>query len=204
VLPLYFSHIFSGFGIVFGGTSSFERQKVYLMVILTAIALIEWIWRYPDIVRSALKKYGLLTFTLLLCPFLTSYWWGGIMDSSYWWGGIEKHHGYILYMSIVTLGVILGTLPAKEKMQYMHISIWSAVIVAIVAISQYLDGSTLQSRYPGRSISTLGNPNYLAGYLLMIIPLIHRVRSPERWMIGTLMSLALIITGSYIGIALLG
>jgi hypothetical protein len=203
-LPLYFSHIFSGFGIVFGGVSSFERQKVYLMVILTAIALIEWIWRYPDAVVWTLRKYGLLTLILLLCPFLAIYWWGGDIDSLYWWGGMEKHHGYILYGAIIILSLILSTIPTKDKIQYLHISIWSTVIVAIVAIYQYIGWGMVSGRYPGRSISTLGNPNYLAGYLILILPLLWRIRSPERWIIGIVIILALITTGSYIGMALLG
>lgn len=108
------------------------------MVILTAIALIEWIWRYPDAVVASLRKYGILVLILLLCPFFAQYWWGDSLDIAYWWGGIEKHHGYILYITIILLTMIVSTASEKDKQQYIQVSIWSGVIVAIVAIYQYI------------------------------------------------------------------
>jgi ABC-type phosphate/phosphonate transport system permease subunit len=53
-----------------------------------------------------------------------------------------------------------------------------------------------------RSISTLGNPNYVAGYLLMIFPFLIaeiRTRSILPFLIVTL---GIIMTGSIIGIVL--
>jgi hypothetical protein len=46
----------------------------------------------------------------------------------------------------------------------------------------------------------MGNPNYLAGYLLIMLPLTGLLRSPERWMLIFFLAVALVTTGSYIGI----
>jgi hypothetical protein len=62
----------------------------------------------------------------------------------------------------------------------------------------------MTTSYLGRAVSTLGNPNYLAGYLLMILPLLTRWRSPERWIAMLVIVFAILTTGSYIAISLLG
>ena len=99
---------------------------------------------------------------------------------------------------------MLCTASEKDRKRYIYISIMSATIVAVWAVFQYFGSWIVSSRYPWRTISTLGNPNYLAGYLLMILPLFQRVRSPEWWIIAWVLVFAILTTGSYIGIGLLG
>ena len=49
-------------------------------------------------------------------------------------------------------------------------------------------------------MSTLGNPNYVAGYLLILIPFVTTLHTPERWIYSGIITLALLSTGSYIGV----
>jgi hypothetical protein len=88
-------------------------------------------------------------------------------------------------------------------------SLIASSLVALFALLEYI-GISLPSSGTGRvtwelgrTISTLGNPNYVAGYLLMHIPLLTYLRSPERYILGWLIILALLTTGSYIGIILM-
>ncbi len=83
--------------------------------------------------------------------------------------------------------------------------------MALIAIGEYMGGvydiygrSEMLSAYPGRSVSTLGNPNYVAGYLLIFLPLFVYIRTPERWVILGLLSIAILTTGSYIAMGLMG
>ena len=57
----------------------------------------------------------------------------------------------------------------------------TASVVAIIAILEYIGVSlflpelSMQSWGVGRSVSTLGNPNYVAGYLVMHLPFLSLI-----------------------------
>lgn len=54
-----------------------------------------------------------------------------------------------------------------------------------------------------RSIATLGNPNYVAGYLLMILPMIlGYVRHFEKYILLVIICFGILATKSVIGISL--
>lgn len=84
-----------------------------------------------------------------------------------------------------------------------------ASTVAIIAILEYIGFSlflpelSMQSWGVGRSVSTLGNPNYVAGYLLMHLPLLSAIRRTNyRTLYRLVLMGGLLTTGSVIGIIL--
>lgn len=183
-LPLYFSHVLAPFGIVFWEGYSFERQKFYLLSLFFIISLIEAaIFHYADILRF-LKKYGYIFLCLAIIPMISTIYYWGTFSVDFWTGSFEKHHGYIFYLCILWYIILVSSSSQKDQEKYLNWSIISACIVSIIAIWEhlgwYLDiysRSEIQSMYPGRSSSTLWNPNYLAGYLIFFIPiLIERIQ----------------------------
>ncbi|MBC7504065.1 hypothetical protein H7169_03765 [Candidatus Gracilibacteria bacterium] len=114
---------------------------------------------------------------------------------------------------------------SREQLRsYINWSIASALLVALIAIGEFLGGvldiygrSEMISIYPGRSSSTLGNPNYVAGYLLPFVPImLEGVWRNQKTLIKNegmnyllrltiilCLLLAVVVTGSYIALLLL-
>ena len=207
-LPLYFSHIFMHFGIVIWEGPSFERQKMYLFILTVFIALIEMILTRYERLIVQVKKYWLILLWLLLLPFVSMFLYGGQIDAYWIRGSFEKFHGYILYVGIIVLGFCLSLLRNNDKRKLVIYSLIPVVIVSVIAI---LEALSFQVFFPPsasvwwegiRAISTLGNPNYLAGYLLLMLPISAYIRFPERFIIAFLILAALVATRSYIGITI--
>ncbi len=208
-IPLYFSHVFSWAGVIIWDSSSFERQKVYLFWILICIALIEVCITKWIKFSSFLKKYGVYVASVILLPILSTYvWWVERSEHFFIWTH-EKHHGYIWFALLATLWAILSFLDSREKKILIRTTIYASIIVALFAILEYALGASVffdhtgeASWWSARSVSTLWNPNYVAGYLLMCLPLFATLRPPERWVYGIVIALAIFTTGSYIALGL--
>lgn len=210
-LPLYFSHVLSPVGVIIWESYSFERYKVYLFLILLIVAYIEVLIRFPERILDTLCRYFSMVATVLLLPVVSALYFTTPLDNDWLFGSYEKHHWYILYFGVISLILLLMVTSREYTRSYLRWSIYAAVIVALVAIWEYIGGiwdiysrHESLSAYPGRSVSTLGNPNYVAWYLLIFLPLCTRLRLSERWIILWLLIIAILTTGSYIGIALLG
>ncbi|MFZ2255631.1 MAG: hypothetical protein WAW59_03270 [Patescibacteria group bacterium] len=108
------------------------------------------------------------------------------MDTYWIRGSYEKFHGYLLYVGILLLGFSLSIVSLRERQRLANISLISASIVSVVAILEAYGFSIFLPTHSGtwgeglRTIATMGNPNYLAGYLLFCLPLVSSVRSPEK------------------------
>lgn len=210
LIPLFFSHIFSSFGIFFMEGSSFERVKVYLFCILIIIAVIETLFfRYEKLMKITKIQYSFF-FLILIFPLLVQLFRGWGMDPDFLWGSHEKHHGYYFFTGLVFLFGIATLLEKREYDRILRISLITASIVACFAVLEYMK---LYSFFPmrlietswegGRANSTLGNPNYVAGYLVMLLPLITLIRKPERYSLLLLLILGILTTQSFIGISIM-
>lgn len=178
-LPLYFSHVLSPFGIVFWDTYSFERQKVYFLLFFLFYVFVEWLFRFPHSIRNTIHKYGYICSILLCIPIISVIFFWKIFDQNFFFGSYEKNHWYLFFVSIIGYAIILISSPKEHLEKYLYWSIISACIVALMAIWEqwwgYFDiyhRSEMPSMYRWRSSSTLWNPNYLAGYLLLFIPIL--------------------------------
>lgn len=184
ILPLYFSHVLSPFGLIFWESYSFERQKIYLLSLFLIICMIEVIVFHRDDIMRFLRKNWYIFLWLSFIPIFSLFYYWGLFNNDFLIGSYEKHHGYIFYLCILLYSIFISSGSQIYIKKYLHWSIVSACIVSIIAIWEQLGGgwdiynhSEMNNMYPGRSLSTLGNPNYLAGYLILFIPiLIERIR----------------------------
>lgn len=210
IIPLFFSHFFSVFGLVIGQGSSFERVKVILFCFLVLLALIDVIlFSYEKLEQISRRKY-LIFFSILLFPLLAHGILGWSFDASFFWWSYEKHHGYFFFSALVLLFGISTLLEKKEYERILKISFFTSLGVAIFALLEYLH---IYSFFPqgvgkiswelGRTISTLGNPNYVAGYLLLHLPFLVLFSSRYRIAFWILLASAILTTGSLIGMALM-
>ena len=228
-IPLYFSHILAPYGIIFpdvyihfvnlfrdtdilfSSSSSFERQKVYLFLILLICSLIEYIFQ----ISFSKKAYSIpsrrkIFFMLFLIGFpILGFFVSSYLSFPDWflWSE-EKKHGYLFFIGLIFFYFLVSERSKTEKDILIQVSIISAVIVSIFALLEYLGLFAFLS-HPStsweswRTISTLWNPNYLAGYILIHFPLLSRMRLPERWIIWSILFLALLSTASFTAIWLL-
>ncbi len=206
-LPLYFSHVFSPFGLIIWDVSSFERQKIYFFVVLILMACVEWCIRFSDLIWNTLKKYGYIFFVAIMLPFFSAMYFQDSIGRDFFIGSHEKNHGYIFYVTCIIFFILLHSTPIEYFKKYFSWSIISAVLVACIAIGEHMGWISdiygrfeMASLYPGRSSSTLGNPNYLAGYLIPFIPiLIANIKKEKHIMqiFFNITALAVIVLGIY-------
>lgn len=105
-------------------------------------------------------------------------YFGWRVDTDFLIWSYEKHHWYIFYFSIINFIFLLAASTSTQlKISFMEY--FSSVLVAWIAIGEHIGWildiygrSEMYSLYDGRSSSTLGNPNYVAGYLLLFIPIV--------------------------------
>jgi hypothetical protein len=181
------------------------------------LILIVWATLESLYVRRKRIKYILSLKNILLFFSISVFlvWWmliyphESMRDLILWvW---EKQHGIPLPIALVILGV-LTTIESKQMKKYItYTIIMTGVIVSILALIEGLfqyniftggDFMTQWSWGAVRSTSTLGNPNYVAGYLLMILPLVLSIRRIEKYWILFMLILGILMTKSLIGISL--
>lgn len=115
-------------------------------------------------------------------------------------GNPEKNHGWFFYTALFALFFILKSLSPAEKKRLSIFSFISFGWVILYAIFQRIGLDPLRPFYEtrldmNRVFSTLWNPNYLAWFALMILPLIHEniVNKKEKY--RTLLDIFLWIVG---------
>ncbi|MBP9779154.1 hypothetical protein KBD33_00855 [Candidatus Gracilibacteria bacterium] len=145
---------------------------------------------------------------LLIIPSIALIWWNNLSYDTFFFGSQEKHHGYIWYASLMLLALLISTFSYTEKRKLVTMIMIGAVLVAFFAVIEYFRGYSAFGKFSwgneGRAASTLGNPNYVAGFLLMCLPLFSLVpRLFRSWYIIFLIS-GILSTVSYIGMALMG
>jgi len=188
--------------------AGFEKIKVFFFVGLVTLATIFFLWS-----QRGTKKH-LVILSLFMVWTLFSYLINSEINPYFWFGNMEKFHGWYLYLSLLMLWIILSTSTHKENKRYLTISILSSGLVCLYAFFQYRGMDPLATAYSTRLdltrvFSTLWNPNYLAGYVLMLLPLVEekvfsKGAKKDRLWYGILLGwliLCLIGTKSLIGIA---
>ena len=201
------------FGYTFFEHSSFERVKVILFFILVFFGILEVLFRRNTDFFETIKKHGYISLSFLLFPFLVFYlrnFGNGASDEMwnfFFLGSYEKFHGYFFYISCVFCFFLFSFVHHKNSL--IQTSLISAGLVSLFAILEY---TKIWEFFPhesvtwemGRTLSTLGNPNYVAGYLLLHLPFCFILRSPERYLLLCIFVFAIITTGSFIGFVLVG
>ncbi len=209
-IPLYFSHVFSPFGVIIWNSGSFERQKVYLFAMLIVMAIVELGMRRWKDLFPIIEKYWYGILFVLCVPYFSTYYWDAPFGEHFFLWSFEKHHGYIWYILFIILSILIASLSSRERYTLIRTTVFAGSIVAFFSVLEFLLGwsvfiSSVFSPiwWDVRSVSTLWNANYVAGYLLICIPLLYTLQSPGRWFYGILLLLGLLATQSYIGVCLL-
>lgn len=216
-IPLMFSHFFGRLWadfIVENSIGRFESVKMHLFLSLLILATLEMLWmKWDDIIKS-LKKYryiflGSIGVILFLCIYV--YEPANLRDLLLGIG--EKQHGLLLPIGLIWLGYLLSFLTTLEQRRILYAILFSGIFISFICILEGVFHYDIFSGLPFvntgswwdiRATATLGNPNYVAGYLLMLLPIIvGSIHRREKYILILLIGCGILMTKSLIAISLM-
>lgn len=217
VIPLIFSHFFARLWadfIITNGIGNFESVKVQIFLFLIifvigegALTLSREKWNSFKGVwwKVLLSLVAFLGISLTIYPHINI----GELLLGIW----EKQHGILFVVGLIILSSTLRILDQKQLKKLTYIIIGTGVSISCIAILEtffnyniftWLWFSIKWSWGDARAIATLGNPNYVAGYLLMIIPLIYwSIFRYEKYILISILFFGLLATKSVIAITII-
>lgn len=165
----------------------FESVKVTFFLLCTAWALM---FHILGVLLEKKPLYLSRTFLISLWVFsiwtLGSLWTNYDVNMYFSSGNPEKRHGWYFYLALFFLFFLLKNLSSNEKKKLLYTSFVAFFVVLIYALFQKLWFDPLVSFYQtrldtDRAFSSLGNPNYLAGFILIVLPLLRETLMVLKW-----------------------
>lgn len=127
----------------------------------------------------------------------------GINPTNSIWGSNFRHQGFMTLMSGIIIFLLLRSSSLSKKMLpiFRKTAIISTFLVALFALWQVIQINIFHnhaiSTYNGRIVGTLGNPNFLAGYLVMLLPFVLWYRQKINKLLQLIIILLIILTTFY-------
>ena len=122
------------------------------------------------------------------------------------WGSYNRIWGLVTWLHLGALYyIVAGFLrEPRDWHRLLQISIWASIPVLLYALGQYFHVSFIAPSETYRVESTIGNPVFLAGYLMVLLPItagyaIATKGSFNRWVFGAIgltQFIVLLLTGS--------
>ena len=154
---------------LFGAVKSFGYEQIKILFFILSVSLIGFLWilRKPAIKWNAVKTYSALLVDVL---FLTSVF--GIDPATSFFGREPYFQGWVLYAYLCLFSLLVSQAQIKlEKWALVLCS--SAFIVSLLAVKDWVLLNIFSQSVPvyaGRVVSTFGQPNFYAGFLLLSLP----------------------------------
>lgn len=194
---------------------SFPKASLMQTIISVAAILAAWVWAKDASTRprwSLLLGFILLFFAVQVLAALF-----GIDSHQSWWSEMVRATGLFFQLHILLLVLIVGSglLTLARVRRVVIASCAVAVVVSVIGIIQYFKPDIIPNVSAVRIGSTLGNPVFLASYLVLHIFLVPFLwswftTSKSRVLLGlgaSVMLVALLLThgrGSYLGLLIGG
>jgi len=143
----------------------YEQIKAFFFIL--SISLIGLLWRGKGFKWTQILKIAGIFILILL---LTSLNGIDVMGSIV--GNYPYFQGWILYAYLFLFSLIVSWTKIKLKYWAAVLSI-SATLISLLAIKEWLLINIFHAQIPnyaGRAVSTFGQPNFFAGFLLLSLP----------------------------------
>lgn len=182
----------------------FEQIKVLFFILSISLISFVWMLNNPQIKLTLISKVA-GAFVLIL--FLTSIL--GINPLISILGTQPYFQGWILYAYFFLFFLMVSWTKVKLE-HWAYILVGTATIVALLAIGQWIQVNLLGymvPTYAGRVVSTFGQPNFYAGFILLTLPFWYLLikRSSKFWLwslIGFILIIGIILSFSRIALIL--
>jgi len=178
-LPLIHGRVFQtlGFDIWLIVSGNFEFSKalyfnVFSAVIFTVFFL-EYIiiWKHMLQIRQS-EKLWLIAAILVLC--ISTYFSFSPFISLIW--DLEKWHTSLLYINLIGIYIVFRHIKNTSSLIYAFILSW--MLASAIALKELYYPSFDYGALWNRALWTLWHPNYLSGYLLLLLPFTFCSLSP--------------------------
>lgn len=154
-----------------GGKAIFFRIFIELSLFFLLVHLVasrnsaeQWRSLYNRLKNPLVIAVGVFTLLFAITALI------GVNPTQSWWSNFRRGEGAFQLLHYFSFFLLLIALfPHRrdfEKVLKVHIFV--SVVVCLYGASQLLSPAVAQLQ--GRIVSTLGNPSYLAGYLLLTLP----------------------------------
>lgn len=180
LLPLYFCFYLKT-------NEFFELHKAFLFrslfFVLLFLTALKFVFFYSfkkniKIIKPLFKKYFLPFFLLLLFSFLSLFWsldkniaFFGLADRQF---GLLTWTSCLLFFVLLTLYLVFAKDSHEKILKITKAMVLSSFFVSAYAVLQFFGFDFFTWAEPasltGRAFSTLGQPNFLASFLLLTIP----------------------------------
>jgi len=140
----------------------YEFPKMFFVYIIGATII--FLFALSKILNPSPVKIGNIFVLLLVLSFVISTVFSTHIYTSVWGYYSRFNGGLISVLIFFGLYVVaINTFPHEQKESILKLALLSMVLVAAFAIYQHFHGEL-------RAFSTFGQPNWLAAYLIMLIP----------------------------------
>lgn len=177
LVPILHSHLFDVFGLeniweYFYINWNYELFKVLFFNIVSWTIFTLFILKYfidKNIDKIRFPRYSIILIIILL---LSLFFSETFYTSLFW--NIDKWHWIIFFLNLLFLNIVLINIISKNNINNVikSIILWW-FIVSLISIKEFIFPSFDYSDLSNRAIWTLWHPNYLALYLLLIIPILN-------------------------------
>lgn len=189
------------------GNFGYEQTKVIAFICINTLVGFLWLLNKPNLKWSGIKIASVSFITILFISSIT-----GIDYRNSFFGTEPYSQGLILYSQLLLFSLVVSTSKISLKLWSIAFSL-SVFVVAFIAIRDWVLLTYLHQivpSYAGRVVSTFGQPNFYAGFLILAIPLLFFLltKSEKIWFwVNTtnilFISVAIIISSSRTGAVLL-
>ena len=147
--------------------NNFGYEQIKVLFFILSITLIGFFWKGKGFKWTLISKAAGLFILILLITSLM-----GIDAKSSLLGGEPYFQGWILYSYLYLFYLMVKTFKIELKIYALVLSA-SALMVSFLAIKDWILLNLFNqpiSTYAGRVVSTFGQPNFYAGFLLLTLP----------------------------------
>ncbi len=171
-LPIMHSRVFSMFWIDLNMyvNGNYEFTKVILFNIISTLIFISFLIHIIKKKKTIHIHYSI--FLVIFILFISTIFSISPLTSLLWW--TSKWHGFFMFLNLIWLFIVLAHGSHHFLKRCWKIVLLSSFLVAFLGIWQYAFPSFDYGALWNRAISTLGHPNYVSLYLLIILPLLYK------------------------------
>jgi len=174
ITPLFFNYFYP---------TSIDLYKLVWFKIFTLLLLFATVWRFSKYEISLAPKLGKRLWPLIiLFGFLMASLWFSVDITTSWLGSYDRREGLLSWLFYglwaLLIALHLGEASTEKRAliirHFLVVSVFSGFLVSLYAILQIFGIDFVSwseaPKLTGRAVSSFGQPNYLACWLLIILP----------------------------------
>ncbi|QFR39098.1 hypothetical protein A9Q91_02585 [Candidatus Gracilibacteria bacterium 28_42_T64] len=212
-LPLINSRLLELFGIniSLGVSGNYEFTKVMYFNIISSLIILGYGFQIIlNKQRIFISKNSIMFLSIIWLVMLISSYFSTSPFISFF-GNNSKAHSFLMWNNLIGISYILFNILDKKLFKQINITIIvPAILLSILGIKELYFPSFDYGGLSNRLLSTFGHPNYVALFLILIIPYVvdvtlktkNKIKKLIFLGIGILLFITLILTKSAIGIFL--